>query len=59
MILLPVDCSGPNDNVFVNFVDHGGPGIVAFGNKFVSISVLSIRKKYNGHKQILFSMLNI
>ena len=23
-------CSGPNDYVFVNFVDHGAPGIVAF-----------------------------
>lgn len=24
--------SGPNDHIFVNFVDHGGPGIVAFPN---------------------------
>ena len=23
-------CSGPDDYVFVNFVDHGAPGIVAF-----------------------------
>lgn len=23
-------CSGPNDHVFVNFVDHGAPGLVAF-----------------------------
>ena len=22
--------SGPNDHVFVNFVDHGGPGILGF-----------------------------
>ena len=22
--------SGPNDHVFVNFADHGAPGIVAF-----------------------------
>jgi legumain len=22
--------SGPNDHVFVNFVDHGAPGILAF-----------------------------
>mmetsp|Transcript_55349 Transcript_55349/g.123702 ORF Transcript_55349/g.123702 Transcript_55349/m.123702 type:complete len:449 (-) Transcript_55349:96-1442(-) len=24
--------SGPSDTVFVNFVDHGGPGIIAFPN---------------------------
>ncbi|KAH3845222.1 hypothetical protein DPMN_087497 [Dreissena polymorpha] len=24
--------SGPNDHVFVNFVDHGAPGIIAFGD---------------------------
>jgi legumain len=23
-------CSGPSDHVFVNFVDHGAPGLVAF-----------------------------
>lgn len=23
-------CSGPNDHVFVNFVDHGAPGLLAF-----------------------------
>ena len=28
-------CSGPKDHVFVNFVDHGGPGIIAFGSKMV------------------------
>ncbi|KAK3092585.1 hypothetical protein FSP39_004645 [Pinctada imbricata] len=27
--------SGPNDHVFVNFVDHGGPGIIAFGRLFL------------------------
>ncbi len=25
-----LSCSGPNDYVFVNFVDHGAPGFVAF-----------------------------
>ncbi|XP_052766084.1 legumain-like [Mya arenaria] len=25
--------SGPNDHVFVNFVDHGAPGILGFGSK--------------------------
>jgi legumain len=24
--------SGPNDNVFVFFADHGAPGIIAFPN---------------------------
>jgi hypothetical protein len=23
-------CSGPSDHVFVNFVDHGAPGLLAF-----------------------------
>lgn len=25
-------CSGPDDYVFVNFVDHGAPGLVVFPN---------------------------
>ena len=29
--------SGPNDHVFVNFVDHGAPGIVAFPDGEVRI----------------------
>lgn len=28
--------SGPNDHVFVNFVDHGAPGLLAFPNDMVS-----------------------
>nr|ABO26629.1 legumain [Haliotis discus discus] len=32
--------SGPNDHVFVNFVDHGAPGIIAFGSKFLHASDL-------------------
>ena len=28
-------CSGPNDYVFVNFVDHGAPGLVFFPNDLV------------------------
>ncbi|XP_041353687.1 legumain-like isoform X1 [Gigantopelta aegis] len=27
--------SGPNDHIFVNFADHGAPGILAFYNKFL------------------------
>jgi legumain len=33
--------SGPNDHVFVNFVDHGAPGIVAFGTKRLKASQLN------------------
>ena len=29
--------SGPNDHIFVNFVDHGGPDLIAFPNEFVSL----------------------
>ena len=32
--------SGPNDRVFINFVDHGAPGLVAFPNDIVS-SIIS------------------
>ena len=28
--------SGPNDHVFVNFVDHGAPGLIAFPDGEVS-----------------------
>ena len=31
-------CSGPNDHVFVNFVDHGSPFMVSFPVGFVSIN---------------------
>ncbi len=27
--------TGPTDNVFINFVDHGGPGIIAFPNQLL------------------------
>ncbi|KAI0218499.1 Legumain [Lamellibrachia satsuma] len=32
--------SGPNDHVFVNFVDHGAPGLVAFPNGVLSATKL-------------------
>ncbi|XP_071079680.1 uncharacterized protein [Haliotis cracherodii] len=32
--------SGPRDHVFVNFVDHGGPGLIAFGMNFLKASKL-------------------
>lgn len=43
-------CSGPNDYVFVNFVDHGAPGIIAFPYDQVTESlelVLSIHCNNN------------
>ncbi|KAK6182637.1 hypothetical protein SNE40_010277 [Patella caerulea] len=33
--------SGPNDHVFVNFVDHGAPGILGFPRSFLHASELS------------------
>ena len=34
-LFLPV-ISGPEDHIFVNFADHGGPGVLAFPNDMVS-----------------------
>ncbi|XP_056022820.1 uncharacterized protein LOC125649614 [Ostrea edulis] len=48
--------SGPNDNVFVNFVDHGGPGIVAFGRVFLHAMDL-IETLDNMHKDKKFAEL--
>eukprot|EP00050_Salpingoeca_kvevrii_P006055 m.287169 g.287169 ORF g.287169 m.287169 type:complete len:431 (-) comp11724_c0_seq1:146-1438(-) len=33
--------SGPNDNVFINFVDHGGPQIIAFPAAILHASALN------------------
>lgn len=27
--------SGPNDNVFINFADHGATGLIAFPSKYL------------------------
>lgn len=50
--------SGPNDNVFVNFVDHGAPGVLAFGNQMLkaqklmdAITYLHENKRY---KKLVF-----
>lgn len=48
--------SGPKDNVFVNFVDHGGPGIIAFGRKFLHAMDL-IETLDNMHKEKKFAKL--
>ena len=46
--------SGPNDNVFVYFTDHGAKGLVAFGENFLkatnltsAIKEMHTAKKYN------------
>jgi len=53
--------SGPNDRVFLNFVDHGGVGIVAFPNgpllhaSELSMALRTMQKK-NMFKELLFYM---
>ena len=38
--------SGPNDNVLINFVDHGGPGIIAFPSELLHASDLNDALSY-------------
>lgn len=38
--------SGPNDNVFLNFADHGAPGLIAFPSKNLYASDLLNAFKY-------------
>jgi legumain len=52
--------SGPNDNVFIYFSDHGGPGLIAFPDEYLyatdlikSLNAMSQGKKY---KQLVFYM---
>ena len=33
--------SGPDDTIFVNFADHGGPGILCFPNDDLSVKDLN------------------
>ena len=33
--------SGPNDHVFVNFADHGGPGLIAFPRDVLHVAQLN------------------
>ncbi|KAK2156796.1 hypothetical protein NP493_1940g00004 [Ridgeia piscesae] len=50
--------SGPNDHVFVNFVDHGGQGVIAFPNSILSARRLNkaIMQMYREkrYKQMVF-----
>ncbi len=39
MLVVRLLYSGPNDHVFVNFADHGAPGLIAFPVGVVSIVV--------------------
>lgn len=48
--------SGPNDHVFVNFVDHGAPGIVAFPNDELAATDLNAAIK-KMHKQKKYSKM--
>lgn len=44
--------SGPNDHIFVNFVDHGAPNLIAFGSKFLhSKDLIPVLKKMNDDKK--------
>lgn len=38
--------SGPNDDVFINFVDHGAPGLVAFPNTYLYADQLNTSLTY-------------
>ena len=50
--------SGPNDNVFVYFADHGASGIVAFPSDFLDAQTLNAAlqemNKNKRYKQVLF-----
>merc|ERR1712168_825304 len=51
--------SGPDDHVFVNFADHGGPGLIAFPEDVLHIAQLNktIWEMYNQkryHKMVMY-----
>jgi legumain len=53
--------SGPDDQVFLNFIDHGGPGIVAFPNgpplhKTQLASALTAMKDKSMFRELVFYM---
>jgi legumain len=53
--------TGPNDNVFIYFTDHGGPGIIAFPNyQLLHVKDLIDTLKYmfdnHKYKQLVFYM---
>lgn len=48
--------SGPNDNVFLNFADHGAPGLIAFPSKNLYANDLINAFKYM-HENNMYSQL--
>merc|ERR1712002_611419 len=51
--------SGPNDHVFVNFADHGAPGLIAFPHEVLHVAQLNktIWKMYEDkkyHKMVMY-----
>lgn len=50
--------SGPNDIVFINFVDHGAPGLIAFPNDVLKakplIDALNYMHQNNMYKKLVF-----
>jgi len=54
-----VIASGPKDHVFVNFADHGGPGLIAFPREVLHVAQLNktIWKMYEDkkyHKMVMY-----
>lgn len=50
--------SGPNDDVFINFVDHGAPGLVAFPNTYLYAdqlnTTLTYMHQHKMYRQLVF-----
>ncbi|KAK3585993.1 hypothetical protein CHS0354_033110 [Potamilus streckersoni] len=50
--------SGPNDHIFVNFVDHGAPGILAFGDDMLKsyqlMQAINTMHKQNKYGKMVF-----
>jgi len=54
-----VVASGPEDHVFVNFADHGGPGIIAFPDGLLHVAQLNktiwqMYEKKHYHKMVMY-----
>ena len=49
--------SGPNDNVFINFVDHGAPGLVAFPDTYLYADQLNATLTYMWQHQMYKQMV--
>lgn len=49
--------SGPEDHVFINYVDHGGPGYLIFGNDYLSAQNFTTTLKEMHAKQLYKKMV--